>query len=356
MSPQRKESHKRTKSKPNQVVRRSAKVVAKKVTQNRPKTPEEIPEPDLLPLPRTRSQHAAANCKILALNDDCLLEIFSHLPMMDLCAVKDSCRRFNVLADYTAKLAIQQLQEFDVLPKDDNQKDLAIFMQHFGKFVGKKIVLKTEATFNVKKVWLLLKHCTSLKELELVGVNVHGLPIHRMKKILQSVQVLQFKKCSGTDLEYARIINACVNLRSLTAFVNLTGGTDMLLGHIVHEASNIEEIFFASINSNSATFVENMAKLRHLKKLDLLFISCNNYQVAAAIDALAESSTLRYMLLREVGVDDDLGRALRKLTNLRLCYIQNEFEMSDSLRKSFEGFVDDGEKWGFFSYKYNNRP
>lgn len=305
-----------------------------------------------LSLPRTRSQHAAANCPIFVLNDDCLLEICSYLPAMELCAVKDTCRRFSAIADYAAKLRYQQVAEFECVPNDENQKDLAIFMQHFGKYVGGKIVVKTELAFDAKKMWLLLKHCGALKELELLGVNVSGLPIYQMKKMLQNLEVLQFKKCKGEDSDYARIINACVNLRSLTAFINLNGASDKLFPLIAHRASNIEELFYAPINSDPNSFVENMAKLRRLKKLNLLFISCNNHRIAKAIDALAERNTLQFLLLREILPDKDLGRALDKFTNLEICFIQTEFEMSEDVLNCFGKFIADGKMCGLFNYKY----
>lgn len=332
----------------------ATKMSKKSVVNNHIEKPLKMIESNFSPMPRTRSEHAAANCKIFALNDDCLLEIFTYLPTIDLCAVKDTCRRFSALADYAAQLRFQQVAEFECVPTQDNQKDLAIFMQHFGKFIGGKIVVKSEPTFDAKKMWLLLKHCGALNELELIGVNVSGLPIHRMKKMLQNVNILQFKKCCGKDSDYARVINACVNLRSLTAFINLTGGSDMLLKYIAHDASNIEEIFFASINSNEATFVENMANLRHLKRLNLLFISCHNCSVAAAIDALAEcDAPLYYIHLRDVLPDENLASALNKLNNLQLCFIQTAIEMPDAVRNSFGKFINDGQVFGLFNYKFS---
>lgn len=323
--------------------------------QKRSRKPSDIAVSDLLRVSRTRSQHAIANCPIFVLNDDCLLEIFSYLPAVELCAVKDSCRRFNALADYAAKIRYQHVTDFECVPNRDNQKDVAIFMQHFGKYVNGRIVVRTELGFDAKKMWLLLKHCGALKELELVGVNLSGLPIYRMKKMLQNLKDLQFKKCNGEDSDYARIINACVNLRSLTAFVNLTGATDKLLALIAHDASNIEELFFASINSNHDTFVENMAKLSNLKKLNLLFISCHNLQVGAAVEALAKRNTLELLHLREITPDKDLGRALDKMNNLDLCFIHTEFELSDDVLNCYGRFVPDGEMYGLFTYKYSSR-
>lgn len=327
---------------------------AKRFAQNRTneKTTDQDRAVETHPLLRTRSQHAAANCKINGLNDDCLLEIFSYLPAIELCAVKDTCRRFNALAEYTAKLRYQNVRDFECVPSSDNLKDFAIFMQHFGKYVKGKLVVKTDPFFNAKKLWLLLKHCGTLKELELIGVNIRGLPIHPMKKMLQNLDTLQFKKCMGQDSDYARIINASVNLRSLTAFVNFTGGSDMLLALIARAASNIEEIYFASININGATFVDNVAKLCRLKKLNLLFMGCDNYPIAPAIEALAERNTLKYVLLREVTPNDDLAHALGKL-NLHLCFLQTTFAIPEEIRELFAKYKENGFMHGFYNYKFS---
>lgn len=306
--------------------------------------------------PRTRGQHALAKCKIFALNDDCLIGIFSYLPSIDLCAVKDTCRRFNALADYTAKLRFRGKDEFEWKPVSHRiHHDLTIFMQHFGKYLSGRIVLRTDAGVSIKKMWLLLKHCVILKELELVGVDVHGLPIHQMRKTLQSLECLGFKNCKGRDADYARIINACINLRSVTVFLILSGPTDSLLGDIAHEASNIEEIFFVTPLSTSETFVTNVAELRRLPKLELLFLSCHHFQMAPALEALAERNALKYMLLRDIILDEYLARALDRLDNLELCYLQAHFDMSDTVKKSFEKFEDIGFMQGFFNYRYSSR-
>lgn len=352
MSPPKK-GLKRKNSTPEQTAHRSVivtsdvKIVIRKHTQK----PSNTIEMDPLPMPRTRSEHAVANCPIFALNDDCLLKLFTYLPAIDLCAVKDTCRRFNALADYSAKLQFEQMAEFECEPTLDGEKNLAVFMQHFGKYIGGRFLIKAEPDFDMKKTWSLLKNCGALNELELYGVNVTGLPVHNMKKTLRKLDTLQFKKCVGRDSDYARIINACVNLRSLTSFVNLTGSTDMLLQHIAHEASHIEQIFFAT-NSPSAAFVENLAKLQHLPKLNLLFVSCNHVPVAHAIEVLAKRNALECMLLREVWPDEELARALDKLTNLQLCYLQTEFEIPDMVRKRFEKFVEEKREDGFYTYKY----
>lgn len=114
-------------------------------------------------MPRTRSQEAIAKCKIFLLNDDCLLEIFSHLPTIDLCAVKDTCRRFSGLADSTMENRFCKERTFKWNPDFDNRKNLTLILRHFAHLIVSKMVIQIQSDFDAKKIWSLpqtaLKNC-----------------------------------------------------------------------------------------------------------------------------------------------------------------------------------------------------
>lgn len=55
------------------------------------------------------------------LNDDCLRELFSRLPNIDLCAIKDTCRRFKTIADEVAKQRFKYL--YECYPTDENLQE-----------------------------------------------------------------------------------------------------------------------------------------------------------------------------------------------------------------------------------------
>lgn len=67
------------------------------------------------------------------LNDDCLRELFSRLPNIDLCAIKDTCRRFKTIADEVAKQRFKYL--YECYPTDENLQEHKTILKKFGHFV-----------------------------------------------------------------------------------------------------------------------------------------------------------------------------------------------------------------------------
>lgn len=273
--------------------------------------------------PRTRKQHAIADCKIFMLNDDCLLEIFSHLPTIDLCAVKDLCRRFNAMVESIVEKRWKG-RAFDCGYADGRtERENTIIVQHFGHFIQNVMILKQEVVYPVKKTgakkrWIQLANYTALKKLTMFDNNVNRLPICHVKKNLQHLESLDLSGCVGTDSEFAHIINACKNLKNLRIE---HGASIFLLTSICHESSNIESLNFAPMNKlspcssefrngvNEITFGENLAKLYKLQKLKRLTMVCDKFPVSAGIAPLAQKTSLEFINLFLVRSDVDLLRA-----------------------------------------------
>lgn len=329
----------------------SVAVKSKNIIRNRAEKPTKFIELDGI---RTRSQRAIANCPIFILNDDCVREVFSYLSVIELCAVKDTCRRFNVLADTTVQTRFQKESEFEYAIDENNVKDFVSTMQHFGKFIEGRMVIKTETDFKAKGMWLQLKHCTALKVLDLHGVNVTGFPrpTYRLKKVLRNLERLKLEKCAGGDMDFARIIDACENLQYLNVYFTTDGASDALIAHIAR-SSRIEDLFFGSLLSNSDTFADNVAKLQNLKQLRMLCLYCNNFRIAPGIEVLAANNPLIQLHLITVFVDDELCRALDRFTSLRYSTAlpADESEVTDDIRETFVTFNWDAAGKQFFKLK-----
>lgn len=341
MSPPKKKQNEPSKATPRSVAAKS-----KRIVHNRVEEPTKIFE--FLSPTRTRSQHAIANCPIFILNDDCLLEVFSYLSDVVLCAVKDTCRRFNALPDSVVQKRFQKMSEFKYTLNRDNQKEFALTLQHFGKFIETPMIIETEPNVEVKGMWSHLKHCTALKALELHSMNIEGIPClnYRLKKIFRNLHDLKLIRCTGKDLDFARIINACENLRRLHVFCVQDGATDSLISHIARESSCIEDLYFGSFPSNSETFSENVTKIRNLKKLHLFVLYCQNHRVASAIEALAAENRIAQIHLINVRADEELGRAFNTFTNLRFSTVEvsTDSEVTDALKQSFVNFTWDASQ------------
>lgn len=68
------------------------------------------------------------------LNDDCLRELFSYLPSIDLCSIKHTCCRFKTLADEVAKIRFKDV--YVCVPNDDNLQEHTTILKEFGRFVS----------------------------------------------------------------------------------------------------------------------------------------------------------------------------------------------------------------------------
>lgn len=274
--------------------------------------------------PRTRQQHAIANCKIFRLNDDCLFEIFSYLPTIDLCAVKDTCRRFNALSDSIMQNRWKGKAFACGNIDGRNERENTLILQHFGYIVENVMILKQETVYptvqkcGVKKRWIQLKHYTSLKMLTMFSQNINCLPTYRLKRTLQNLVSLNLERCVGDDSEFARIINSCINLKHLRA--NETASIS-ILASICHESSNIESLDFVSNDRTSRFsnepqtdedeihFTENLTKLQNLRKLNSLQIACNGYSVTSAIAPLAKKESIECIQLFNSCWDESLDKA-----------------------------------------------
>lgn len=53
--------------------------------------------------------YASNATKFYDLNDDCVLEIFQKLSVLDLCAIRYTCKRFDALAEYFFKMVYKTL-------------------------------------------------------------------------------------------------------------------------------------------------------------------------------------------------------------------------------------------------------
>lgn len=278
------------------------------------------------PAPRTRKQHAIANCKIFTLNDDCLLEIFAYLPTIDLCAAKDSCRRFNALANSIVQQRWKGKAFNCGYAGGRNERENTIILQHFGHIIENVMIMKQESVWPVKKrgtkrAWVQLRHYTSLKKLTVFHATVNRLPITPVKRPLQYLESLDLVGCVGADSEFARIINACKNLKNLRMEYR---PSILLLSSICHEVSNLESLDFRPENTmspftselqpgiNETSYGESLTKLQKLKKLKSLSIHCDKYKVTSAITKLAKKKSLEYLHIFNAGSDERLMRAFRK--------------------------------------------
>lgn len=297
-------------------------------------------------------------CSILILNDDCLLEVFAHLELEDLCAIKDCCGRLSDLVDSIAVKRFRKMK-YVCLPNTattwwykKNLMQTALVLEKFGKFIThlcidnqKRFVRLCNRFRDDGDFVSMMKHCVSLKCLRLIKVDLWEIPsFGKLKPIFQNIRRLELKNCTSDPWHITALLRASKKLKHLIMDGSTTPVSDALCSAIVRYGQNLETIRFkrkCKYDVISVEFFEFMQGLRQLKKLKSLEI-CNIRNalvVVPAINILAASESLEKLRLSRFIPNDDFFVALRKFTKLKECKLHTDTNLSDAASPAACDFV-----------------
>lgn len=326
---------------------------------------------------------------ILDVAEDCLQTILSFLPTIDLCAVKETCQRFEGLAERTF-VARYRDRSFIFGPKIDDHTDRADFseavrvLHHFGRLIralSVHYITEEEDSF----LWeVVLIECSALSEIKVTGCALRSM--HYYRRLADTMEHLILNKCMGSDEDFCDAIYSFQNLKRLTVEYGHYG---LMTGYLRRQIPNLEEItvrcvrttvqvinnmlpFFITANpqlkrihlnfnfvkcdildviathslgleslslqlneTNRTPFPEDIAKLRRLQHLRELQISCAAYKesIRSPIEALADQNLLHTLSISDTKIDLDLWQALSKMTNLKTLKLV-KMRADSSLKKS----------------------
>lgn len=316
---------------------------------------------------------------ILDLNDDCFREVFPHLSLTDLSAVKDTCRRFGPVADEQFHRKFRHFEYtfcpvFDEHPTGNEFDISSSVFNNFGHAMTKLIVRKL-ISGNVMEYWQeICETFTSLKELSVYDCDLSFFKptqIHVQREALDSLQIIE---CSGTNLYFTRMVKFFGNVKrlklrdsfrrmrdgglrctflqnaypSLTEisleivhadkhfreFVeknpqlkkillkNCTIGYDKL-DCIANCCENIESISIEYYRWSENIYLgPNIASLSRLNKLKELQFRCGGL-VSPALEMMAEKNLLETLGLSDACMGDRLCQAICYFTNLQTLKLTN---------------------------------
>lgn len=193
-----------------------------------------------------------------SLDDDCLHEVLKYLRLRDLCKVAEVCVRFKQIAtqhfkthhtqvnvvdlieightdDYDSDESEPSYESEDVewededwedmLPCSNNLKLADHFFRNFGSMV-KHLILSTDIVDHKNDQDLLLKltatHCTSLTNLELVGLEVRNSVVGILCPLFASLTKLTLKNLTISN-NFGKLLSVCGELKSLRLDFILVG-------------------------------------------------------------------------------------------------------------------------------------
>lgn len=164
-------------------------------------------------IPSTERTH------ILDMNDDCLEAVFSHLDPIDLCAVAQTCRRFESVADDHFRRKYRDAT-FEI---DSDSYLIAVFphfyfvnenfLQLSGNSIRKLVVDGLRRTVEAH-IWNdICEKCTQLKELVIKRCGLGLFPSTTLTSdhTLRELETLCFSDCIGSDEDFTRFMNYFAN-------------------------------------------------------------------------------------------------------------------------------------------------
>lgn len=173
-------------------------------------------------------------CKItvelLALNDDCFLELFNYLSTQDLCAIKQTNKRlWNLIEYYMQSIYMHKGKEVRLEKLDGIQ--LNEVLKHCGKFVRRLVIDSPQHYSDLDDFHengddgdgdrdrdtyighLIEKHCTDkLITLQLENVYISGLATSNLSHVLCNLNTIELNKCYGDADQF---MSHCPNIQKI---------------------------------------------------------------------------------------------------------------------------------------------
>lgn len=214
---------------------------------------------------------------ILDLNDDCLLEIFSHFELKDLCAVVDCCQRFKYFTNIIIETKFRK-KDFDVhlsISSKPLRKVLTenhLIVEKFGECTTHvQINGSSKGTWRFASMW---NNCVALKSFKFCKMVLSNVPITNIEKMLENVESLVLEKCDITPFYLAEMLNATKQLKQFIFKGSMLFTSDLCSSFT--ELMNIETIQWTNLaihNARPDTFNAYVKHLQPLKNLKHLMIS-----------------------------------------------------------------------------------
>lgn len=310
--------------------------------------------------------------KFYDLNDDCVLEIFERITVLDLCAFKKTCKRFDALADYFFDMAYKVLNfnnwniksEYSLLTEDEMRTILSTFgtklesvtvnadsfepeskavLQVINEYCGGrplrylkmvKFVIDEDTVEQCSRLWShvqqltidkcyvednviekLLRKCSSLHELEMIRqMNTDG------RCLLYEFPNLQGFSLRSNDNFDPICMNTFLQKNPQLRMLSLIGCNfvdDEIFEVIADHLINLEALYIRVVHVTSK-FEQNLENLLRLQQLRKLEFNCGLRSIITFITGLAMTNRIESLGISSAELTPELCSALCNLKNLQI--------------------------------------
>lgn len=316
--------------------------------------------------------YAPNTIQLYDLNDDCLLEILARLSVLDLCAIRYTCKRFDALAEYFFNMVYKSLNlnnfnivgEYRLLTEDETKTILTTFGKqidsltvnadsfasesnqvlqiineycgdrrfHFFKMV--KFVIDEESVDRCSRLWSnvqqltldkccaddqiiekLLKKCTDLTHLEIIRqMDIDG------RCLLQEFPQLEGFSLRSNDNFDPICMNTFLQKNPQLQTLSMIGCNfvdDEIFEIIADNLINLETLYIRVVHVTSAfeTNINNLLRLQNLRKLEF---NCGLRPIVSFITGLAMTNRIESLGISSAELTPELSSALNNLKNLKV--------------------------------------
>lgn len=323
---------------------------------------------------------------ILSLNDDCILEIFSRLPLLVLCNVRDTCQRLRTLADYYFTRMHKSLNfgcrsikgaQFKLFTQDETKSILS----SFGNYIEALIIHADLFAAKPDEVLQTVNDfCDNrrLYHLKLIKFAFDENIIESCSRLFSNVEKITIDKCYADDDIFEKLFRKCSSIRHLelmrqseidgrcmmhtypilqgfslikqkSSFDPRNLDTFMVKNHQLKElklmgcnfiddeifetiADNLVEleslsIRIAHVTSNFQTNLMNLLRLQHLRELEF---NCGLQPIVNFVNGLAMMNRIETLGISSAELSSELCAAICNLKNLQLLKLISIFDTQQS--------------------------
>lgn len=310
--------------------------------------------------------------KFYDLNDDCVLEIFQRVSVLDLCAIRYTCKRFDQLSEFFFKMVYKTLNfnnwnikgEYSLLTEDEmktilttfgGQMDsiavnadsfepeskvvLQVINEHCGAkrlrfFKMVKFVIDEQMVESCDRLWSnidqltidkcyvdddvlkeLLRKCSTLTQLEMVRqMNTDG------RCLMHEFPQLEGFSLRSNDHFDPQCMHTFLQKNSQLRSLSLIGCNfidDEIFEIIADNLVNLEALYIrvVHVTSQFETNLENLLRLQHLRKLEF---NCGLRPIVQFINGLAMTNRIEQLGISSGELTPELSGALCNLKNLQI--------------------------------------
>lgn len=234
---------------------------------------------------------------LIALNDDCLREVFAYFDLFDLSNAAKVCTRFN---QHATAMFENKYKDLDLVDAEGEYKPITKdqiynILQNFGSMIRTLKIDQFELPDKIPFLSTASRYCTTLKQLQMRSFPING-KLMKKRQLFEKLEKFHLIFC-----EFGKKVNdlhsVCTELKSLKL-----DGCDMNMGKIIKQNfQKLNEFHLIDCYNIDENTIDSFIKMN--KSLTRLWI-CGNDDWATSEPIRSIGQNLNQLI--ELEIDQDI--------------------------------------------------